>query len=79
MSDTDDKSKPAFATLDEAIKWMDEQVDDPCIDNRRHAHVDDAAEMAEYKAAKDSGCCGSFDEEVIVAGRVMTIGCNYGH
>ena len=43
------------------------------------AFLDDEAEMAKYNAAIATGCCGVFDEEILIDGRMATIGCNYGH
>ena len=28
---------------------------------------------------KENCCCGSFDEEIMIANKLATIGCNYGH
>lgn len=68
-----------FDTQEEAEEWMDLEVDDPCVDNYRFAFLDDEDAMAIYDKQKEAGCCGDFDEEVIVAGRPAMIGCNYGH
>jgi len=70
---------PEFETREAASEWMSEAVDDPCVDNHRFAYVDDAAEMQRYSEKMDDGCCGFFDQAVIIAGRLATIGCNYGH
>ena len=70
---------PSFASKEDAIEWMDAKVDDPCTDNYRFAFVDDAAAMEEYDDQVQSGCCGFFDEDVIVDGKKATIGCNFGH
>ena len=79
MNKPEDVDLPSFASKEDAIEWMDERVDDPCTDNYRFAFVDDAAKMAEYEDQVRSGCCGSFDEQIMVAGRKATIGCNFGH
>jgi hypothetical protein len=68
-----------FNTEQEAFTWLYELVNDECIDNERFAFLDDAAAVAAYETAKEQGCCGSWDEEVTVAGRAAWIGCNYGH
>lgn len=49
-------------------------------DNYRLASVDDAAAVAEYEAARDEGCCGSYDTviEHPIHGK-WYIGFNYGH
>lgn len=65
--------------MGDAFEWMDEQVDDPCIDNRRFAFSDDSEEVGKYERLLDNGCCGFFDRRVKVAGRLASIGCNYGH
>lgn len=70
---------PEFASTDEAYEWMKAQVDDPCVDNFRFAFIGDEPEILKYNAAQNEGCCGSFDREVLVGGRLATIGCNYGH
>lgn len=69
----------SFSTEQEAIDGMIETVDDPCIDNIRFAFMDDDTAMSEYENAKDDGCCGFHDEEILVNGRKAMIGCNYGH
>jgi hypothetical protein len=68
-----------FDTMEEAFEWMEREVDDPCVDNARFAYEDDATAMAVYESQKWNGCCGSFDEEIVVGGRKAYIGCNYGH
>jgi hypothetical protein len=69
-----------FSSPEEAEEWfLREVVDDPCVDNNRFAFKDDAEAMAEYEEAVQSGCCGSCDIDVEVAGRLATVGCNYGH
>lgn len=50
-----------------------------CVDNFRFAFNDDAAAVAAYEAARDNGCCGSTDRTIVIAGRLASIGCNYGH
>lgn len=69
----------SFTNTDEAWAWMQDEVDDPCKDNYRMAHEDDAIQMAEYQAAIEDGCCGSFDALVEIDGKRVWIGCNYGH
>lgn len=68
-----------FDTEQEAFDWMYETVDDGCIDNTRLAYKDDDKAVALYEEAVEEGCCGSFDTEVIIAGRPAMIGCNFGH
>jgi hypothetical protein len=71
-----------FTSEQEAEAWMDKDLEDSdehCIDNYRFAFLDDAKAMADYQDKKDNGCCGYFDEEVVVNGRKAIIGCNYGH
>ena len=63
----------------EAVEWVTEYVDDPCVDNERFAFLDDEEAMRAYEIRKDSGCCGDFDALVLVGGREATVGCNYGH
>lgn len=70
---------PCFDTMTDAECWMEEQVDDGCMDNYRFAFVDDTAALAVYDEQREQGCCGYFDSEVVVAGRRARIGCNYGH
>jgi hypothetical protein len=69
----------AFDSFEAAIAWMYDEVDDPFVDNVRTAHVGDEAAMAAYDDARDHGCCGFFDADVVVAGRPAMVGCNYGH
>lgn len=73
------KPLPEFSTKAEAIDWMYESVDDPCTDNFRFAKLDDADAMDEYCQNQSDGCCGFFDNIVIIAGEKYMIGCNYGH
>lgn len=70
---------PEFATLGDAFEWMEEKVDDPCVDNYRFAYNDDKEDIGKYNRLQNQGCCGFFDREVKIAGRLGTIGCNYGH
>jgi hypothetical protein len=79
MGTVDDATIEQFATREAAETWMAEIVDDSCQDNNRFAFLDDLEAMLEYQSTKDSGCCGSFDAPIEVAGRKATIGCNYGH
>lgn len=67
-----------FESKEDAISWMEEQVDDN-IDNYRFAFLDNQKEIDEYEDVKGHGCCGFFDEEIIVNGRNAIIGCNFGH
>lgn len=68
-----------FASVDDAIEWAVTNVDDPCVDNIRFSFIDDDEAMNKYGIAQDNGCCGFFDEEVIVNGKPAIVGCNYGH
>ena len=54
-------------------------LDDEYPDNLRVARSEDSWEKAAYEYARRSGCCGSFDEEILVGGVKFMIGCNYGH
>lgn len=73
------KKLPKCNSEELAVQWMLAEVDDPCVDNIRFAFVDDAGQMRAYKEAQNKGCCGFFDEEVLVMGRVAKVGCNFGH
>lgn len=68
-----------FDTLEDALDWMELEVDDPCIDNIRSTPTDDHVRMVVYEQQQNSGCCGSFDTFVTVGGKEWLIGCNYGH
>lgn len=68
-----------FGSVEEAYEWMVNLIDDGCIDNYRFAFQNDKEGMDKYERQYNDGCCGSFDEEVKVNGRLATIGCNYGH
>lgn len=70
---------PQFETIEEAYSWMSAEVDDPCEDNHREALADDQDAVRKYENQRRSGCCGSFDAEVVVGGKRYLIGCNYGH
>ncbi len=68
-----------FNTEEEAIAWAVEYVDDPCVDNERFVFDGDIEGMERYDAKVRDGCCGEFDANVIVDGRLARVGCNYGH
>lgn len=70
---------PTFQTEDEAMEWMSDLVNDPCVDNHRFAYDDDIEAGRVFQEQSDNGCCGSFEREIIVNGRKAWIGCNYGH
>lgn len=50
-------------------------------DNLRMARKSNEQEVAEYREAAEKGCCGLYDEELVVEGTGETIlfGFNYGH
>lgn len=82
LRDKPPANTPAFETQQQAAAWMDDQMDamdESCVDNYRFAFNDDREAILRYNAAQNDGCCGFFDREVLVAGRLATIGCNYGH
>lgn len=68
-----------FETEAEALQWMRDSIDDPCIDNERLAYTDDPKSVETYNKLAGEGCCGYFDETVIIKGREALVGCNYGH
>ena len=68
-----------FDTLQEAFEWMEQEVDDPCIDNFRSTPTNDDDGMIKYDQLRNSGCCGSFDTYTTIADKEYIIGCNYGH
>lgn len=68
-----------FNTCEDAEEWMVDKIDDLCIDNLRFAYQDDPEALYLYEELRDEGCCGSFDEDIIVDGKPAQIGCNYGH
>lgn len=70
---------PEFSTIKEAYKWMEIQVDDPCIDNYRCCFLDSSEQVSEFQTLAEQGCCGSFEKDVIIGGKPARIGCNYGH
>lgn len=41
--------------------------------------VDDPIGESLYESIRDEGCCGFFDEEIMINGRLAKIGCNFGH
>lgn len=73
------KPLPEFDSIQEAQVWMDEMVDDPCVDGGRLALLADEYAMDEYWKIHAEGCCGFFDEVVLIKGETYMIGCNYGH
>ena len=61
---------------------------DLCIDNFRVARTWNPVEMAQYNKAREQGCCGFWDEEVVFTHKVLGVpvwkekfifGFNYGH
>lgn len=68
-----------FDTYEDAEEWMKDEVDDLCIDGFRFAYQDDPEAVYLYEEIRDNGCCGFFDEDIIVSGKLAQIGCNYGH
>ena len=75
----DDAKPMEFATFEQAIEWMYEVVDDPCIDNERTCYLELPDQVEAYKVAQKNGCCGSFDTDVLINGLPARVGCNYGH
>ena len=70
-----------FETFEQARIWMidEELVEEDCFDNVRFAYRDNAESMERYKQLEKNGCCGFFDEDIIVNGKQAVIGCNFGH
>lgn len=68
-----------FSSKKDAFDWMEEAVSDPCVDNHRFAFVDDAEATEKFNEQCEDGCCGSFNEKILVNGKEALIGCNYGH
>jgi hypothetical protein len=72
----------AYASEEDAADAMNatlDVTDEQFRDNYRFAFLDDPAAVAAYEEAERAGCCGSYDADIIVAGRPAWIGCNYGH
>ncbi len=67
-----------FETKADAFDWLLEQ-DLDYMDNERFAYLDDPEQVAAYEDAREHGCCGYVDVDIIVGGRPAMIGCNYGH
>jgi hypothetical protein len=70
---------PEFEDLTAANEWMEDTVNDPCIDNFRATPTSDDDGMIKYDMIRNSGCCGFFDDFVLIGGIEWFIGCNYGH
>ena len=70
---------PEFQDMGQAAHWMYDKLDEDCTDNFRFAFIGDKPEIQKYNEQQNNGCCGFFDREVKVGGRLATIGCNYGH
>ena len=68
-----------FATEEDAWEYLRNYDDDGCVDQKAIGYEDDPASMEAYLRIREGGCCGSFDADVIIAGRKARIGCNYGH
>jgi len=71
--------KKDFADYEGALAWMAAKVNDPYQDNERFSYLDDDDALEKYHQKYNAGCCGYFDECVIVGGKLATIGCNFGH
>ena len=68
----------------QAVEVLREHIEmrglaDEYPDNFRVARSEDSWEKASYEYARRDGCCGSYDEEVLIGGVKFMIGCNYGH
>lgn len=70
-----------FNTIEEVREYIDslDHYDYEYRDNYRFAYLDDEVQMKEYDEIYNQGCCGYFDEEIIVGGRAAKVGFNYGH
>lgn len=70
-----------FYSEKEASNWLFNEVvvNQEYVDNYRFAFKDEHWSMSAYNKACNKGCCGSFDEEIMVNGRLAIIGCNFGH
>jgi hypothetical protein len=68
-----------FSTYWHAQAWMINLVDDRCIDNIRSTFIESVNGMETYLKRRNRGCCGFFDQEIIISGERALIGCNYGH
>jgi hypothetical protein len=56
-----------------------EEINDPCVDNRRFAEETNPQEVRAYLAQKEHGCCGARDAKTTINGRTFLLGFNYGH
>ena len=65
--------------LDDIDVIIEEEYCDFCVDNKRIGYIDDVESMIDYETIRRNGCCGFFDEDVIIDDRVAKFGCNYGH
>jgi hypothetical protein len=70
---------PRFPNQEMAESWLDKEMEDENWDNFRFSFLEDTDGCLQYEAAYGKGCCGSFDEVILVDGRAALIGCNYGH
>lgn len=61
-------------------KIIDSEIKDlDCVDNVRVALSSNEESVKMYEKARKDGCCGSFDKEFVINGKIYLIGCNYGH
>lgn len=59
---------------------IDHEIEDlECVDNVRVALKSDSESVKRYEEAASRGCCGSFNKEFDINGKIYLIGCNYGH
>lgn len=73
---TDGQARRVINRITNAIR----RVNDPCMDNFRIG-MPAAGDMNNYHEAKAAGCCGFYDEKIILSGNGLEVyfGFNYGH
>lgn len=77
--DFDWTDKMFFSSIEEAFEWMEDEIDDPCIDSHRVYKWGDAEAENTYNAILEGGCCGFFDFDFMIGDDTYSMGCNFGH
>lgn len=63
----------------EALNEAIEREGLDCADNFRFARVGNEDEEFAFNRAIEDGCCGSFNQKLMIGDFEYMIGCNYGH
>lgn len=79
MLDSMEAIKHRWPEAVEVLREHIEMQDLDYADNFRVARSEDSWEKAAFEYVRSHGCCGSYEEEVVIRGVKFIIGCNFGH